>query len=153
MFQKLGLWLAFFAFAVGLSACSADSDTLGEQEALDLAWQALDPNSSSHNRANWAVVEARRVAGSQVAEEFSGEPAGPGCWMGPEPPANGEITASANYWYVQLRPHPATPDPQKSPPSATAPPAVPEPFLRQAFLLIDAYDGHVVARRLHCVIY
>ena len=86
MVQKSGLWLMCLALAVALSACSADSDTLGEQEALDLAWQALDPNSSSH-------------------------------------------------------------DPQKSAPSATAPPAVPEPFLRQAFLLID------VARKLHCIVH
>ena len=79
------------------------------------------------------------------------------CWIGlldgPEPPPNGEITASADYWYVHMSPRPATPDPQKSAPSATAPPAVPEPFLRQALLLIDALDGSIAVRKLHCVVY
>jgi hypothetical protein len=123
-----------------------------EQQVLETAWQALEPNTSSHNPANWDVVEVRQVSGQEIAEFFEGEPRS-GCWMGPEPPSNGEISASGSYWYIHMQPRPATPDPQKSAPSPTAPPAIPEPFLRQAFLLIDGRDGQVIARKLFCVIY
>jgi hypothetical protein len=135
-----------------VSACTSGADSLGEQQAVDAAWHALEPNTSSHERANWAVVQARQVAGREVAAFFEGEPA-PGCWMGPQPQLNAEIRAAEGYWYIEMQPRPATPDPQRSDPSPTAPPAIPEPFLRGALLLVDAQDGQIVARKLFCVIY
>jgi hypothetical protein len=138
--------------AIVLCACSAQADSLDEQKALDAAWQALEPNTSSQNRAHWDVVEVRQVAGREITESFQGDPAS-GCWIGPTPPPNGEIRASESYWYVHMKPRPATPAPNRSDPSPTAPPAIPEPFVRQALLLIDIRDGQVVARKLFCVIY
>jgi hypothetical protein len=84
-----------------------------------------------------------------VAKEFEG-------WVcygycgGPAPPPNGEIEPSGRYWYVEMKPQPATPSgPSMSP---TAPPLVPEPFMFQALFLIDD-GGQVIARALVCVVY
>jgi hypothetical protein len=90
------------------------------------------------------------VQGRDVADQFAGEPA-PGCWKGPAPVPNGEIQPAASYWNVEMSPLPATPlaGPTLSP---TAPPTIPEPFLRRALFLLDA-DGSVVARKLYCVVY
>jgi len=114
-----------------------------------LAWTALEPNTASHERANWAVVEARQVEGQSVAAEFEG-------WVfygycgGPEPPPNLQIEPLKRYWYVVMEPQPATPSgPSMSP---TAPPLVPEPFMIRAQFLIDE-RGQVIARVLTCVVY
>ena len=73
-----------------------------------------------------------------------------GACGGPAPPPNGRIEPSDAYWYVELRPQPATPSgPSMSP---TAPPLVPEPFMYRALFLIDE-GGQVVARMLACVVY
>lgn len=123
-----------------------------EQQIVDIAWDALAPNTSSHSLSNWEVVEVRRVTGQEVAAQFEGKPA-PGCWQGPTPPANRKINLSGTYWFVEMKPQPATPLPREGTISPTAPPAIPEPFLRQALFLINV-DGHqITARRLFCVIY
>ncbi len=122
---------------------------LDRDQVSAIAWQALEPNTKSHDRANWAVVEVRSVSGGVVAEEFEGRVLYGYCG-GPEPPANGAIDPSQSYWYVELRPQPATPSgPSMSP---TAPPLVPEPFLQRALFLIDE-GGDVIARMLACVVY
>ena len=64
---------------------------------------------------------------------------------------NGEIKPEGDYWFVGMSPKSATPLPRPTL-SPTAPPFIPEPFLRQALFLIDM-DGNVVARKLFCVIY
>jgi hypothetical protein len=64
---------------------------------------------------------------------------------------NGEIQAGDDYWVVEMSPLPATPLPVPTL-SPTAPPFVPEPFLRRALFLLDV-DGRVVARKLYCVVY
>jgi hypothetical protein len=147
------------ALMLMLAACGAGTETtatpepgppaLHRDQAVELAWQALEPNTASHDRANWAVVEARAVSGRSVAKEFEG-------WVfygycgGPAPPPNGEIEPSERYWYVEMKPQPATPSgPSMSP---TAPPLVPEPFMVQALFLIDE-SGQVIARVLVCVVY
>jgi hypothetical protein len=127
-----------------------DAASLTRQQAQDAVWQALAPNTSSGDRANWQVVEVRQVKGRDVAEEFAGEPS-LGCWKGPTPTPNGEIQPGGDYWYVEMSPKPATPLPGATI-SPTAPPFIPEPFLRQALFLIDL-EGNVVARKLLCVIY
>ena len=134
-----------------LAACGAGPGTadLDQDRASEIAWQALEPNTASHNRANWTLVEARRTSGRSVAEEFEGW-AYHGACGGPEPPPSGEIEPAETYWYVELRPRPVTPSgPLMSP---TAPPLVPEPFMYRALFLIDE-SGQVIARMLACVVY
>ena len=129
------------------SACVTSDEYLTEQEALDAAWNALEPNTASHDQSNWHAT-AELVDGQGVAGRFESEPA-PGC-LGPTPSPNKQFS-SGKYWYVILEPVPVTPRPGT--PSPTAPPLIPEPFTRQAQFLLDATEGTVVARKLSCVIY
>ncbi len=163
MANVLRMGLVIVVLALALAACSGQTEPLseqvtvpslvkdGEQQVLDTAWEALEPNTSSHNRANWEVAEVRHMVGREVVEQFEGKPPS-GC-PGPTPPANGTISPSGAYWYVHLKRRPATPWPREGTISPTAPPAVPEPFMYQAMFLIDPAGGQVVARKLYCVIY
>ena len=146
------LFLLALGLALTLVACGSQTSPFSKEQATDIAWQALAANTSSQDRAAWQVVQAREVKGQEVVDEFEGQ-ASFGCWMGPTPEPNGAIRPSGRYWYIEMSPRPATPLPQKGEVSPTAPPLIPEPFLRQAFLLVDAADGQVVARKLYCVIY
>lgn len=129
-----------------------DKPGLSESQVLDIVWEALEPNTSSHNRSNWQMQKVQFVPGESVTERFKGEPA-PGCWSGPEPAENKDISPTKIYWYVLMVPSPATPEPFYGTPSPTAPPLIPEPFLREAHFLVDSKTGEVVARKLICVIY
>lgn len=139
---------------LALAACGAGTDTPGppaldRERASDIAWEALEPNTRSHDRGNWAAVEARQTSGRSVAEEFEGWVFYGSC-RGPEPPPNGRIEPAETYWYVKMKPQPATPNrPTISP---TAPPSVPEPFIAWALFLIDD-SGQVIARVLACIVY
>jgi hypothetical protein len=157
---RLGSIIALLALA--LSACGGqtatpdsvaplDRESLDPRQAFDLAWAALEPNTSSHDPANWELAEVRRVSGQEVAAEFGDEQPGYGC-PGPTPQPNRPVKASGAYWYVTLKRRPATPPPDVPTISPTAPPLVPEPFIYQAFFLVDA-EGEIVARKLFCVIY
>lgn len=126
-------------------------EALDPQRAFDLAWAALEPNTSSHDPANWELGEVRRVKGREVAEELEDERPGYGC-PGPKPPANRLIKAGDAYWFVVLKRRPATPPPEVPTISPTAPPLVPEPFMYQALFLVGE-EGEIVARKLFCVIY
>lgn len=126
--------------------------SLSEEALLDEVWKALEPNTSSHERVNWDVISIVQISGEQVAEQFAGEPAA-GCWSGPEVPDNKPIDPAGRYWYVQMTPRSATPEAPWGTSSPTAPPLIPEPFLRQAHFLVDAQSGEIVARRLVCVVY
>jgi hypothetical protein len=153
-----GREIVYIMLALLLAACGGRKATmtpepgpprLAREQAVDLAWAALEPNTASHNRANWRVVEARQVLGKSVAEQFEGWVFYGNCG-GPEPPPNREIEPSETCWYVQMEPQPATPSgPSLSP---TAPPLVPEPFIVRAAFLIDDC-GQVIARTLACVVY
>ena len=142
------------ALALVLAACGGGTETLGppaldQDRASEIAWEALEPNTASHNRDNWAVVEVRRASGGSVAKEFEGWTFHGACG-GPKPPPNGRIEPGETYWFVEMRPQPATPSgPSMSP---TAPPLVPEPFMFRALFLIDE-GGQVIARMLACVVY
>lgn len=140
------LCLAALLFLV---ACADSGSSLDEQQVTDLAWADLSPHTSSKDREQWQTIEVRRVRGDKVAGEFEGR-AAPGC-PGPEVPDNDTIQAGSSYWYVQFKPLPATPSsrPTLSP---TAPPFIPEPFVREAHFLLDD-EGRIVARSLHCIIY
>jgi hypothetical protein len=136
-----------------VGACSPNDASLTEQQAIDIAWEALEPNTSSHDRAAWEVTGADRVTGREVRDLFDDEPVPGRCAPGPTPVSNQRIARDGRYWYVRLEPRPATPAPQPTEYySPTAPANVPEPFVYEAHFLIDAGTGQVVARRLHCVI-
>jgi hypothetical protein len=137
--------------ALALVACGGPAESVDKETVLDRVWEALEPNTSSSDRANWEAVDVRQVQGREVAAQFEGKVAA-GCWKGPTPQPNATISASGDYWFVEMVPRPATalPGGEASP---TAPPRIPEPFLRQAFFLVDPADGRIVARRLFCVIY
>lgn len=147
---RVSLCLLVVLAALSLVACDGRA-VVSEPEIADLAWQALEPNTHSHDRTNWEVADIRQTKGGEVAAEFEGEPA-PGC-LGPEPPPNSDIEASRTYGYVHFTRRPATPPPEEPTLSPTAPPNVPEPFMVQAFFLIDITERQVVARKLYCVIY
>lgn len=142
------------------TACSAEgtsptqTNTLDRQQIVDIVWQTLEPNTSSHDQAAWEVIDVHIVLGKEVQNLFIGKPVPGGCAPGPTPPDNATIGPTASYWYVQMKPRFATPQPQVEEEfSPTAPPKVPEPFLTGAHFLIDTITGRVVARRINCVIY
>jgi len=154
-------WVCLLVCLVAFCACDVISETgetpqrqtgLTQEEAVSAAWVAFEPNTSSHDRGNWDVVEARELAGREVADQFEGRVA-PGCYVGPTPPANSDIRASGQYWYVHLKARPATPLPSTGTVPPTAPPRIPEAFVREAWFLLDRTSGQVVARKIHCVIY
>jgi hypothetical protein len=147
MLDKLKLGLITATLTLALVACG--SGALTAEQATDRAWEALDPHTSSHDRLNWQVVDVRQVQGREVAETFEREQ--PRC-IYPTPQPNEAVRPGSTYWYVEMKPNPATPLPTATL-SPTAPPFIPEPFVRDAFFLIDPSDGHVVARMLFCVIY
>jgi hypothetical protein len=71
---------ACVAITLFIGGCVTSAEKyLTEQQALDAAWKALEPNVASHNRANWRVSDVRLADGHKVANLFEGEPA-PGCW-------------------------------------------------------------------------
>jgi hypothetical protein len=138
----------------GLAPVAPSPILLDEQQILDIAWQALDPNTSSHNRTAWEVIVVKFVAGRDVQDQFEGGPVPGGCAPGPTPPGNASIAPDGSYWYVEMQPRSATPQPLPTELySPTAPPRIPEPFVYQAHFLVDAITGEVVARKIFCVIY
>ncbi len=145
------LLLAFTFCSIALVACAAPTASLAtEQQMRDAAWAALNPSTTSHNRAYWDFPEVRQVRGIEVSSQF-GKDAAPGC-LGPPPPANATIAAAQVYWFVRAERRAMTPIPQNRTLSPTGPPAIPDPFMYQALFLLDA-NGKVVARKLFCVIY
>ena len=151
--------LSRFIFAAGcltlaLAACSTTTGSLSKQQLVDIAWQALEPNTTSHDQAAWQVVSVRPVTGREIRDQFAGKSVSSGCVPGPKPPENATLALDSTYWYVQFRPRAATPKPQPTERySPTAPPHVPEPFVVEARFLVDAKTGQVAARKLLCVIY
>jgi len=134
---------------VGLFACGRVE--LSENQIRDLAWQYLEPSTSSHTRSHWKYVEVKKVMGSEVAAKFKKEHVS---WCGQDIPVekNRSIKPSGSYWYIHLKPKEATPLPTPTI-SPTAPPYIPEPFISQALFLLDPADGRIVACKLTCVIY
>jgi hypothetical protein len=140
--------------ALALAACATGAAPLSEQQVTDLVWEALEPNTSSRDRAAWEVVGVEIVSARDVQDLFEGEPVPGRCAPGPTPPDNARIGRGGSYWYVQMKPRPATPRPVPTELfSPTAAPLVPEPYVYQAHFLVDADTGKVVARKLYCVIY
>jgi len=126
--------------------------SIRQSQVVDIVWDTLEPNTSSHNQSNWQVIEVNMVTGEEVIDRFEGESI-TGCWFGPRPPENKEINPSNNYWYVLMIPSPATPKPFYGTPSPTAPPLIPEPYIKYAHFLVDAINDEIIARRLICIVY
>lgn len=140
------VWLA------GCAAMGGGAPPMGSDRAVGIAWQALDPYSASHQLSNWQVVEARAVSGADIREQFKND-VSTYC-TGPKIEHNQPIADAAQYWYVHLKPRDVTPLPVATENySPTAPPAIPEPSLRDASFLIDPASGQVVARSVSCVVY
>ena len=135
-------------------ASPAQTNSLSRQQVVDIVWQALEPNTSSHQRAAWEDRLVQSVTGRDIQDKFQGGSVPGGCAPGPKPPDNAPFALDATYWYVRMQPRAATsqPSPTNSN-SPTAPPNVPEPFVYQADFLIDASSGRIAARKLYCVIY
>lgn len=148
VYRAVLLGLAALLAGCGLHGAPGSELSAGDVEKI--AWEALEPNTSSHDRSNWKVVEVQSVQGAQVAEEFD-------AWVfygycpGPEPPRNQTVDPGQTYWLARFEALRATP--AVTPLSPTAPPAIPEPFLYQAGFLIHPGTGQVLARYYHCVIY
>jgi hypothetical protein len=145
--HKATLFIALLA--IGLTACNyIPEQRVGQQKALEIAWETLVPNTSSQNRENWDICDARRVRGSDVAQEFS-DIRFQNC-PGPIPSDNEAIRLSSDYWYVRVAPLPATPFALDDTHSTTSIPTIPEPMIREAAFLIDPSTGDVIARRYDC---
>ena len=146
--------IAVVGLTLALIACSIKTAVVGEQQVVDIVWQALEPNTSSHTRAAWEVVRVQSVTGRDIQDLFKGPPVLGSCVPGPIPPENAPLTLDSTYWYVQMRPRQVTPRPwpteQYSP---TRPPDIPEPFVYEARFVVDARTGRIAARKLMCVIY
>jgi hypothetical protein len=129
-------------------ACTNQYQHLGQQQALQIAWKALNPNTLSHDIDSWEINEARRVVGGEVVKEFS-TPTRENC-PGPKPPENQPIKISSEYWYIKVLPHPQVWRPQKDTAAPSSILIVPEPNIKSAIFLIDIYSGEVIARKLTC---
>lgn len=148
------LFISLTCLALALAACSLFTFWRGNQQVIDTVWQALEPNTSSHDRAAWEVDDVRLVTGQEVQFLFEGKTGGGWSCPGPRPPDDETIVPDGSYWFVQMSPGPAAAEPwpteQYSP---TAPSLIPEPFVKEARFLVDASTGQVVARKLSCIIH
>jgi hypothetical protein len=148
IFREQAIGLSFLILFL-LSSCISQTTRLGQDQAVDIAWKTLRPNTTSGKSDNWQVSEARRVAGRDVVNQFT-DARFTNC-PGPMPPENKAIKASSEYWYIKIVPAPATPIPQAT--AAGGPPAVPEPFIQEVLVLIDVFNGQVTARKFTCLAY
>lgn len=140
--------LLSFMFPILMSACVQTGKSLGQQEALEIAWSALKPNTISKNRDYWEIHEARIVHGKDVVGDFSAVQH-VNC-AGPMLPENKPIKISTEYWYIKVVPHPEVVRKDKGTDSAEKVTIVPEPAIQEAYFLIDLFNGGIVARRLVC---
>lgn len=140
--------VAIILAAIILTACFPNSARLGQDKVLDITWEELKPSTSSQYRGNWEMIDVSRVYGREVVSEFSGLMVS-NC-PGPIPPENGAIRASSEYWFVRVVPRMLLSPTRKSPDSSTPGSIAPEPLFREARLLIDPFNGQVIARKFDC---
>jgi hypothetical protein len=138
--------LFFSILLFSLAACNLRPARLTQSQVIDIAWNALEPNTSSQNRNNWEILQAEKVNGLQVVDQF-GDVVYRKC-PGPALPENLAIRASSEYWYIKAIPIHLLEGNQKI---ANSPDGlVPEPILQEATFLIDPFKGQVVARKFFC---
>jgi hypothetical protein len=131
-----------------LFGCQVSSTPLRQQEALDIAWETLEPNTVSHNRDYWEIHDARKVYGKDVVKEFTARH--PVRCPGPNLPENMPIKISSQYWYIKVAPHPEVRVKTQVANEPKYIQVVPEPDIVDATFLIDIYNGDVIARTLTC---
>jgi hypothetical protein len=135
-----------------LVGCSLVNYHPNEQQVGNIAWQALNPYTSSHNRNAWEIIEIKKVVGSDIIEQFEYNE-----YYGCKTPAtlvpDSGVDPSKVYWFVHMEPRPATPIPIPSKWwSPTNQGFIPEPGLYNALFLIDPVSGQVLIRRLGCAL-
>jgi hypothetical protein len=150
MAKSIHMGYALIILALGSVGCAIVKFPPSEQQVRDLAWQALEPNTSSHDRAAWEVIEIRKVIGRDITMQFTNVNFY-GCLEGPTISTNNGIDPSIIYWFVHMEPRRATPLPQQQTVPYTQIPFIPEPFIYKALFLIDSTNGKVVARNFFCV--
>lgn len=133
-----------------LVSAGCGGTTITQDVAVTAAWNALDPVTTAHNRANFELIEARLVQGKEIAKDFANERTNSYCW-GTRVPANSAIDSNSQYWYVHLKRRVMTPIPVTRV-SPTQPPAIPDWNIPEAFFLIDARTGAVIARDIRCIV-
>jgi len=146
--------LPLLIFAISLFTLSAcDRPTrLTQGQVIDLAWNALEPYTASQRRENWDILQAEKVTGLQVVDQF-GDVVYRQC-PGPALAENLAIHASGEYWYIKVTPKHLLedkPKPNNNAKIGSAPDGqVQEPILKEATFLIDPFSGQVVARKFYC---
>ena len=153
MSRKFCLGCAALLLASGLVACDDGKAVPNEQQIRDIAWDALDPYTLSHNRDAWEVIEIKKVFGNDISGQFTDEYYY-GCMTTTTLVPETQISLSKLYWYVHMEPRPATslPPKLKGPESTGNPRIIPELGLFNALFLIDPDDGQVLVRRLGCAV-
>jgi hypothetical protein len=141
-------WFLIIALFLFITGCIERDQDLGQQEALEIAWDTLDPNTQAHNRDDWEIHKAQITFGQDVVAEFM-DMRYSNC-PGPAVPENMPIKASSKYWYIKVVPHPEALRRDESTDSAELVPVIPEPKITEASFLIDIYSGQVIARHLVC---
>lgn len=145
---RLSTVVVILSLIVPIAGCIDQGQSLHQQEALEIAWDTLKPNTESGNRDDWEIHDARKVYGKDIVNDFA-DMRFKNC-PGPEVPENLPIKVSSEYWYIRVLPHPEVLRRDKSTSSAELVPVVPEPKINEAAFLIDPYSGKVIARRLVC---
>ncbi len=147
--KKIRLSLGLIiGLALLLSACIKTEKSYNQQEALEIAWKTLDPNTTAHNRDDWEIHAAAKVRGSEVVKEFA--QVHPANCPGPVPPDNMPIKLTSEYWYIKVLPHPEALRPSTETESPDLVLVKPEPNITEAEFLINLYGGEVVARKIIC---
>jgi hypothetical protein len=146
--HRLHIALPIIVFAVLLISCSPQSQRLRQDQIIDITWDSLQPITSSQDRENWQVQDAKRVYGRTVVDQFSGLVIS-NC-PGPSMPENRAIRSGSEYWYIKVAPRNQTNEPTASPQPATVIAVTPEPLFHEAVFLIDPMSGEIVARKYTC---
>lgn len=141
------LLISILSFTL-LTACIDQPPRLSQQQALDIAWQALQPNTTSTNRGDWDIIEVKRVTGGEVVQEFALSRSN-NC-PGPIPPDNQAIKITSEYWYVKTFPHALVAAARKGTTATNDQAPRSTPAVHEATFLIDIFNGQVVARKLTC---
>ncbi len=144
--------LLFVPLLFSLAACNSRPSRLTQGQVIDLAWKALEPYTSSQRRENWDILQAEKVTGLQVVDQF-GDVVHRKC-PGPALAENQAIHASGEYWYIKVAPKHLIedkPKPNSNSKVGSAPEGlIPEPILQEATFLIDPFSGQVVAQTFNC---
>lgn len=134
-----------------LASCIKQLPAVNRQQAIDIAWVTLEPNTDTHLRKNWEILDAKKVQGGEVVSEFISTRMSqcPGRMV----PENLPIKVSSEYWYIKVSPNEEISQPITDSPSTSTQTAILENQISEAMFLIDSFGGSVVAQKLICQAY